>query len=265
MKIKNILLWFLTAVFLLLAILFITKAAGFLFLLAAVMAVPIPKLRDWIDELVVRYGKTVIVAALVIVAVLLLPKADAGDGTVQTDKGGSETVAGESTLGTGQGQQTEAASDSITEPTSQETATSETQQQTQPATEPTRPVTDPTAVPTEPTQVFTEPTQEPTEPTAAPTEPQGSAIVFVSWPQTIVRGTEGTVTIKGEPNTTYSIKVYYKSGPSSASGLEDKVSDADGYVTWTWKVSSRTGTGTFKIVVSGGGDSSQVEYSVVEQ
>lgn len=139
-----------------------------------------------------------------------------------------------------------------------------------PTTEPTQlPTTEPTQPPTtEPTQPpTTEPTQppttEPTQPTE--TEPTGDGIVFVEWPQTISQGSTATVTIKGEPNTTYSIKVYIKSGTSSAKGLEDKVSDGNGYVTWTWKISSRTSTGDYKIIVTGGDAIAEVPYSITKK
>ena len=51
------------------------------------------------------------------------------------------------------------------------------------------------------------------------------------------RGSDVTVRIKGEPNTTYDIDVIYSSGESKASGLEDKTSDSEGNVSWTFYVS----------------------------
>lgn len=89
-------------------------------------------------------------------------------------------------------------------------------------------------------------------------------IKFLSYPETISRNEIGTVEIQGKPNTEYKITVYYKSGASTADGLEAKISDDDGYVSWTWKVGGRTSAGTFKIVVSGGGDSKTVNFTVVE-
>lgn len=137
-----------------------------------------------------------------------------------------------------------------------------TEQTVTPTTQPSEaPTTEPTQTPTtEPTQVPTTETTQPTE-----SEPTGDGIVFVEWPETISQGSTATVTIKGEPNTTYSIKVYIKSGTSSAKGLEDKVSDANGYVTWTWKISSRTSTGDFKIIVTGGDTVAEVPYSITKK
>lgn len=135
-------------------------------------------------------------------------------------------------------------------------------------TQSTQPIQTEATQPTETVAVETQPVQtepavtETTQPTQ--TEATEQVLVIVQWPQSIHRNEEGTVTIQGKPNTTYSIKVYYKSGPSTAKGLEDKTSDADGFVTWTWKVSSRTSYGDFKIVVIGGGETAEVAYSVIE-
>ena len=105
-----------------------------------------------------------------------------------------------------------------------------------------------------------------TQPTELPTQAaqEETVLLFISWPKTIAGGESGTVTIRGKPNTTYSIEVHYKSGPSSAKGLEDQVSDADGMVTWTWKVSKNAKPGDFKIVVSGGGETVEVPFTVLD-
>ena len=129
------------------------------------------------------------------------------------------------------------------------------------------------AVPTETTVPVTEPseptapTTEPSETTAPVTEPsdvEASGIVFLSWPETTARNVDATVTIQGAPNTSYSITVRYKSGPSTAKGLEDQVSDADGIVSWTWHIGGRTSAGTFTITVSGGGESETVSFTIEE-
>ena len=121
---------------------------------------------------------------------------------------------------------------------------------------------DPEPEPTDPPA--TEPTEpEPTSPPA--TEPEETEnLQILSWPETIGRNETGTVKIKGKANTEYTITVYYKSGPSTAKGLEAKTSDADGYVSWSWKVGGRTTPGTYKIVVEGGGEKVTVEFTVTE-
>lgn len=89
-----------------------------------------------------------------------------------------------------------------------------------------------------------------------------AAFIFVCWPETIGRNQEATVIIKGQPGVTYDIDVYYKSGVSSAKGLEDQVADEQGYVTWTWKVGPSTAAGTYKILVKCG-DHQQIVYFTV--
>ncbi|MGN0999155.1 MAG: hypothetical protein ACI4PO_06345 [Faecousia sp.] len=136
-------------------------------------------------------------------------------------------------------------------------------------TETTVPATAPsetTPPATEPPETTT-PATEPPEATAPATEPstvESSGIVFLSWPETTARNQDATVTIQGAPNTTYSITVRYKSGPSTAKGLEDQVSDADGIVSWTWHIGGRTSAGTFTITVSGGGESETVNFTIEE-
>ena len=140
-------------------------------------------------------------------------------------------------------------------------------QPTEMPTQPTEAPTQPTEAPTQPTEVPTQPTEPPTQPTEPPTQPaeqQDTVLQIATWPEEISGGETGTVTIQGKPNTAYSIEVYYKSGPSSAKGLEEKISDAEGFVTWTWKVSKNTKPGDFKIVVTGGGETVEVPFSVVE-
>ena len=87
-----------------------------------------------------------------------------------------------------------------------------------------------------------------------------SNINLVSLTSPISRGSDVTVSIKGLPNTTYDIDVIYSSGESKASGLEDKTSDSEGNVSWTFKVSSNVKPGTYEVKISDGEDS--VSYSL---
>ena len=66
----------------------------------------------------------------------------------------------------------------------------------------------------------------------------------------IVRGKESEIKIKGEANKEYSIKLYYASGISKAKGLESKISDNDGYVTWNFKVASNVKKGKYKFIIN---------------
>lgn len=94
--------------------------------------------------------------------------------------------------------------------------------------------------------------------------PVENGFVFVSWSETIGRNEDAHVTIKGQPGVEYEITVYYKSGPSTAKGLESKVADENGYVTWTWHVGGRTSLGTFEILVTGGGETRTIYFTIEE-
>lgn len=87
-------------------------------------------------------------------------------------------------------------------------------------------------------------------------------LIFLT--EAIKKGKSATITIQGKANTNYSIQVKYKSGVSSASGLEDKISDSDGKVSWTWKVSSNVTPGTYEIIVSSESCSKTISYTISE-
>lgn len=111
--------------------------------------------------------------------------------------------------------------------------------------------TESTAAPDETTAAFemiaeTEPeTTEPeTETTASETTKAESEVKLVSITSPISAGEIQTLTIKGEPNTEYTLKVRYSTGFSSAKGLGKAKTDANGKVTWSWKVGIGTDTQT---------------------
>ena len=89
-----------------------------------------------------------------------------------------------------------------------------------------------------------------------------SNISLVSLDSPVSRGNNVTVSIKGLPNTNYDIDVIYSSGPSKASGLEDKISDSEGNVSWTFKVSSNVKPGTYEVKISDGKDSASYSLEV---
>ena len=91
-----------------------------------------------------------------------------------------------------------------------------------------------------------------------------SNISLVSLDSPINRGNDVTVSIKGLPNTNYDIDVIYSSGPSKASGLEDKISDSEGNVSWTFKVSSNVKPGTYEVKISDGEDSASYSLEVTD-
>ena len=80
----------------------------------------------------------------------------------------------------------------------------------------------------------------------------------------VKRGRKMQLSIKGKPNTEYSIKVYYSSTVSRAKGLENKSTDSNGLLTWEWRVGSSTASGEHKITISGGGDTKETYFETID-
>lgn len=99
-----------------------------------------------------------------------------------------------------------------------------------------------------------------TESTVESREPTGISLDYLTTPIKI--NAKATVRIKGKPDTEYKISVFYSSAASTAKGLEAKISDGGGMVSWTWKVGARTKEGNFKIVISGGGETFTTYFRV---
>lgn len=89
---------------------------------------------------------------------------------------------------------------------------------------------------------------------------ENSSVEIIS--MNISKGSISEIKIKGCKNTNYSIKVYLKSGVSKASGLIDKVSDDEGYVTWNFKLASNTKNGNYKIVINDGIKDYTFDYEI---
>lgn len=89
------------------------------------------------------------------------------------------------------------------------------------------------------------------------------SLSIIQQPNTVNRNELTTVSIKGVPNTKYTISVYYSSGASKADGLESKTSDSNGNVSWTWKVGGKTKAGTYRIVIEGGGQETTLYFTVI--
>lgn len=98
--------------------------------------------------------------------------------------------------------------------------------------------------------------------TAAPAESETLRLVSVTSP--VGRNSSATVVIQGAPNTRYEISVYYSTTASTAKGLEPASTDANGNLSWTWKVGGRTKAGEHKIVVSGGGEQIEFYFTTTE-
>lgn len=89
---------------------------------------------------------------------------------------------------------------------------------------------------------------------------ENSSVEIIS--KKISKGSISEIKIKGRKNTNYSIRVYLKSGVSKASGLIDKVSDDEGYVTWNFKLASNAKNGNYKIVINDGIKDYTFDYEI---
>ncbi len=106
---------------------------------------------------------------------------------------------------------------------------------------------------------------KPKETTAPVKEPEPETVLkLVSVTSPVSRNEYATLTAKGKPNTEYTISVYYSTSASTAAGLEKKTSDADGNVSWTWKVGGKTNAGSHRIVVSGGNERIETAFTTTE-
>lgn len=84
--------------------------------------------------------------------------------------------------------------------------------------------------------------------TSTPTNVSGSSL-------NVLHGQIASVTITTKPGAKGTIEVIYKSGPSTAAGLEPKTADSSGKITWSWKVGSRTTPGNYDVNITVNGTS----------
>jgi len=77
---------------------------------------------------------------------------------------------------------------------------------------------------------------------------------IISAPNSARRNENLTIVFQGESNTQYNLSIVSAAGnPLTADGLGSATSNADGVVSWTWLVGSRTGAGTQRATITGGG------------
>lgn len=135
-----------------------------------------------------------------------------------------------------------------------------------PETEPPAPVTQ-APVTEAPKPTTQSPVTEAPKPVTQPpvvTEAPKQVLDILSVTSPVEGGQNATLSAKGKPNTEYDIKVVYSSGESSAKGLENKKADANGNVSWTWKVGAKTKPGTYTITVKGGGETDTIKITVTD-
>ena len=99
-------------------------------------------------------------------------------------------------------------------------------------------------------------------PTKTPTLQVFGGLEIVSVTSPVSKGSYAILTARTSPGASCNITVYYKSGPSSAAGLDPKMADANGMVSWTWKVGTRTTSGTWRIVVICNGVTKETTFMV---
>jgi hypothetical protein len=66
----------------------------------------------------------------------------------------------------------------------------------------------------------------------------------------VARNARASVTIKTTKGAECGIDVQYKSGSSTAAGLEPKIANSKGAITWKWLVGSNTSKGRVPIVIT---------------
>jgi len=83
-----------------------------------------------------------------------------------------------------------------------------------------------------------------------PAHAQQFEVKLASLTSPVFHGNDATIAVTTAANANCQIIVLYKSGPSKAQGLIPKSADAQGQVSWTWKVGSRTTPGGWPITVT---------------
>ena len=88
-----------------------------------------------------------------------------------------------------------------------------------------------------------------TEAETEPPELSVGALTLVDITETVSAGKTASVTVKGLPNTEYSIVVTYATTVSQEKGLEEKYTDENGVVTWSWRVGNQTKPGKYTVEI----------------
>ncbi len=98
----------------------------------------------------------------------------------------------------------------------------------------------------------------------APVYAQVGSLQISPYPLIVRRNEDITLRVIGLPNTEYDIDVYYSSGASRAKGLENRVTDSSGFVSWTWQIGGKTRIGSScYIILKGGGVRTRIDFTVV--
>ncbi|TVY01497.1 hypothetical protein [Paenibacillus cremeus] len=92
---------------------------------------------------------------------------------------------------------------------------------------------------------------------------QEDSVKILSVSSPAPRNSTATLKAKVAPGATAHIVVHYKSGASTAAGLEPKKADSNGNVSWSWHVGGNTTLGSWRITVSSGNSSAETSFQVV--
>jgi hypothetical protein len=109
------------------------------------------------------------------------------------------------------------------------------------------------------------PAAKPTTRPAAPAPGGNLRVRITRLTSPVTHGSSATLDASTVPGADCRITVVYKSGPSSARGLDPHSADGAGDVSWTWTVGSRTTPGSWPVTVtcSGGGRSASASATLV--
>lgn len=83
----------------------------------------------------------------------------------------------------------------------------------------------------------------------AAAEAAGLTIILDGVSSPVKPSSDARVQIRTNPGATCSITVRDKSGPSKAPGLGPQTADANGHVTWGWRVGSNAARGRWPILI----------------
>lgn len=100
----------------------------------------------------------------------------------------------------------------------------------------------------------------------APVVPDPSLVIatteFISVSSPVAHGNVATVVVRTSPGAYCSIAVTYRSGPSTAQGLDPKTAGLDGIISWSWIVGTRTTPGDWPIEVTCDGQTIRRTFTV---
>ncbi len=106
------------------------------------------------------------------------------------------------------------------------------------------------------------PTATPVPPLPPSPSPVLVSTEFISVSSPVAHGNVATVVVRTSAGAYCSITVTYRSGPSTAQGLQPKTVGPDGIVSWSWIVGTRTTPGDWPIEVTCNGQTIQRTFTV---